>query len=181
MAGPSGQPEGVAEDVRLLGRQNPAEAGFPPASVASRRTRSVFARQPIPYGKQQAGDQPQAGFSVAGQTFDLRIPQRGPAIFAGILPVRGGKFLRGHGLAGGGTDQADPGLDPAVLEHPRRRGQNHGGALRAGVDDGPPVAQGERIFSRQRHEPVAADDLDKLGGGARGFMNVNRLARGHGE
>ena len=33
----------------------------------------------------------------------------------------------------------------------------------------------------QRHEAVAADDLDKLGDGARGFMNVNRLARGHGE
>ena len=98
-----------------------------------------------------------------------------------ILPVRGGKFLCGHGLAGGGTDQADPGLDPAVLEHPRRRGQNNGGALRAGVDDGPPVAQGEGIAGRQRHEPVAADDLDKLGGGARGFMNVNRLARGDAE
>ena len=104
-----------------------------------------------------------------------------PTIPACILPVRGGKFLRGHGLAGGGTDQADPGLDPAVLKHPRRRGQNHGGALRAGVDDGTPVAQGEGIAGRERHEPVAADDLDKLGGGARGFMNVNRLARGHGE
>ena len=125
--------------------------------------------------------QQQAVGYVAGQPLDFRIPQHAPAIFAGILPVRGGKLGRGHGLAGGGTDQADPGLDPAVLEHPRRRGQDHGGALRAGVDDGTPVPHGERIVGRQRHEPVAADDLDKLGGGARGFMNVNRLARGHGE
>ena len=140
----AGQSEGVAEGVRLLRRQNPAEQAFPGIGREPAHPH-VLARQAIPYGKQQAGDQPQAGFGVAGQPLDLRIPQRAPTIFARILPVRGGKLGRGHRLAGGGMVQADPGLDPTVLEHPRRRGQNHGGALRAGVDDGPPVAQGEGI------------------------------------
>ena len=63
----AGQPEGGAEGVRLLGRQNPAQQAFPGIGREPAHPH-VLARQAIPYGKQQAGDQPQAGFGVAGQT-----------------------------------------------------------------------------------------------------------------
>ena len=123
----AGQPEGVAEGVRLLGRQNPAEQAFPGVGREPAHPH-VLARQPVPDGEQQAGDQPQAGFGVAGQPFNFRIPQRAPAIPVRILPVRGGKLLRGHGLAGGGDEPGGPGPRPrrprtsaTVRAGPRRR------------------------------------------------------------
>ena len=147
MTGPPASPKASRKACACSGvRTRPSRLS--PASVASRRTRMfspgsrshMGSSRPVTSHRRDSVWLGSPSISASHNARQRSSPR--------ILPVRGGKFLRGHGLAGGGTDQADPGLDPAVLEHPRRRGQNHGGALRAGVDDGPPVAQGEGIIRR---------------------------------
>ena len=82
-----------------------------------------------------------------------------------------------------GPDQAHAFLHPAIVEHARRRRQQDGGALGAGVDGEPRPAVGAGLSSAdieggiggQRHEAVAAADLDEIGGGPGAGMLIERL------
>ena len=81
------------------------------------------------------------------------------------------------------ADQPHAFLHPAIVEHSRGRGQQDGGALRAGVDGEPRLAVGpglssgdvERGIGGQRHQPVAAADLHEIGRGPRAGMLIQRL------
>ena len=107
----------------------------------------------------------------------------------GPAPVGGVELGAGHGLAGGGTDEANPLLHPAIVEHARRRRQNDGGTLRAGVDRQPGLLVGsglagadvKRDIGGERLQPVAAHNLDQLGDSPGAGMLVEGLAPGDGE
>ena len=104
-------------------------------------------------------------------------------------PVGGVELGAGHGLACGRPDEANPLLHPAIVEHARRRRQEDGGALRAGVDRQPRCTVGsglagadlERGIGGQGLQLVAADDFHQLGDRPGAGMLVERLAPGDGE
>ena len=126
---------------------------------------------------------------MARQLADLVVPEHAPVALVGAPPVGGDELGLRHALARGGPDQLHPLLHPAIVQHARRRRQQDGGAPGARVDDqtglaigsGVPRTDLQRRFSRERRQPVAADDLDQLGGRAGAGMLVERLPAGDGE
>ena len=93
------------------------------------------------------------------------------------------------GLSGTARPTSHPLPHAAIVQHARRRRQQHGAALRAGVDDEARLAVRSRteltVLQRgiggKRHQHVATDDFDQLGGGAGAGMLVERLPSGDNE
>ena len=175
--------EARARGADLLGVEHAADESF--AIVGGKPAHPhVLERQPVPDGEQQAGGEPEARFVVRGELGDLVLPERAPLRLVGPAPVGGVELGPGHRLACSGADQPHAFLYPAIVEHARRRRQQDGGALRAGVDGEPGLAVGAGLSSAdieggiggQRHEAVAAADLDEIGGGPGAGMLIERLA-----
>ena len=124
---PAGEAEGVAELDGLGGAEHAADHVL--AAVRGEPAHAhVAVGHPVPDRQQESGHQPEPGFGVGRQAADLGLPQRAPLFLVRLPPGRGVKLGAGHGLAGGGADQAHAVLDAAVLQHARHMGQDQCGA-----------------------------------------------------
>ena len=179
----TGEAEGVAELDNLGGAEHAADHVL--AAVGGEPAHPhVAVRHPVPDRQQQSGDEPEPGFGMGRQAGDFGLPQRAPLFLVRLPPGRTIEFGAGHGLAGGGVDQADAVLDAPVLQHARHVGQDQRGSVGTLVGHQVGFASGTRGLSPkrkcclggQRFQLVAALDLAELGDGAGGLVREHRLS-----